>query len=314
MKSSAQIQGLPIFSLVDGAEIGQVKQLVIEPSSGSVRLFQVENDQHAIGVHVLPYASVIGVGDFAVTVESGESIRDLNNVLGARDLVLLSYKIIGTRVLSRKGQLMGTVHEYYVDEETGSVTACSFAEHGQSDSIRVFHRDNIMTFGRDVLVIKDETSIYATLDEGTSTSENVIPHPATQEATRAEQEIAVTTVTDSTSPQATSTGADTADTTSDATETTSDTTDSADNVLDSNASASSENVTQLNAADSSDNVTNLKAPTGPYAYLIGKVLTADLTADNGDVIATRGTVVTEELIERVKAVGPTLFMKLNRLT
>lgn len=256
MKSSAQIQDLPIFSLIDGAEIGRVKQLVIEPSSGSVQLFQVENDQHAIGVHVLPYASVIGVGDFAVTVESGDAIRDLQAVEGARDLVLLSYKIIGTRVLSRKGQLMGIVHEYFVEEETGAVIACSFQEHENHEAIRFFHRDNIMTFGRDVLVIKDESRIYESLDEGTSPAESA--------------------------------------------------------TASSDASTSAEQPEE--PAKDHGNVTVLPGASGPYSYLIGKRLTADLTSDAGEVIATSGTIITEELIEQVKAVGPALFMKLNRLT
>ena len=48
-------------------------------------------------------------------------------------------------------------------------------------------------------------------------------------------------------------------------------------------------------------------------YLSGKVLSADLTDDAGQVLATQGTVLNDELIERIKAAGPTLFMKLNRL-
>ncbi|MBL0386648.1 hypothetical protein JJB07_08290 [Tumebacillus sp. ITR2] len=261
MKSTEQIQGLPIFSLTEGAEIGRVKQLVLEPSSGSVRLLQVDNDQDAIGVHVLPYESVIGVGDFAVTVESSESIRDLHDVAGARELVLLGYKIIGTRVLSRKGQLMGVVQEYYVEEETGSVTACTFAEHSNTESVRVFHRDNIMTFGRDVLVIKDESRIFDSLQDEPAPQDNVIPLTASLEVTHAAQETAATR-TDAASPQ----GAE------------------------------------------------APTPGGQYAYLIGKQLREDLTDDGGNVLATRGTEITEALIETVKQAGPALFMKLNRLT
>ncbi|KEO83612.1 hypothetical protein [Tumebacillus flagellatus] len=268
MKSSAQIQGLPIFSLIEGAEIGRVKQLVIEPSSGSVRLVLVDNDRDAVGVHVLPYDSVIGVGDFAMTVESSDSIRDLNDVAGARDLVLLGYKIIGTRVLSRQGQLMGVVHEYYVDEATGSVTACSFAEHGNTESIRVFHRDNIMTFGRDVLVIKEESRIVSTLSETAQEPAEktaTTPDPAENSAEAAE------TVVEASGQEVAATVAD--------------------------------NVTPLNTAAS-----------GPYAFLIGKRLREDLTDDNGTVIAASGTEITQALIEQVKAAGPALFMKLNRLT
>ena len=126
MKSSTDIQGLPIFSLIDGAEIGRIKQLAIRPEAGRIDLFVVENELDSIGVQVLPYASAVGVGDFAVTIESADAIRDLHEVEGARDLILKNYKVTGTRVLSRKGQLLGAVNEYYVDPDTGEISACSF--------------------------------------------------------------------------------------------------------------------------------------------------------------------------------------------
>jgi len=257
MKRSAEIQRLPIFSLVDGMEIGKVKQLVINPGQGLAQMFLVENEQEAIGIHVLPFASVVGVGDFAVTVETPEAIQEVSTLQGARELVLLGYKIIGTRVMSRKGQLLGTVNEYYVDEESGEVTACSFLETTNQESQLLFDRQNIMTFGRDVIVIKQEDQLFRSFEE---------------RAAEAAQAAAVETIADAHAEAA-------------ATETT--------------------------EATEASNVETLAV--GPYAYLIGKVLSADLVSDAGEQVAAAGTVVTEELIERVKGVSPTLFMKLNRL-
>lgn len=246
MKSSTDIQGLPIFSLIDGAEIGRIKQLAIRPEAGRIDLFVVENELDSIGVQVLPYASAIGVGDFAVTIESADSIRDLHEVDGARDLILKNYKVIGTRVLSRKGQLLGAVNEYYVDPDTGDITACSFSVNENADVIRVFHRSNIMTFGRDVIVIKEEALIRDSLDEDAAlANDTVIPLP---------------------------------------------------NAAHTEAAA---------AMEPTD------AP--QQHYLSGKVLSADLTDEAGQVLAAQGTVLDDELIERIKAAGPTLFMKLNRL-
>ena len=257
MKKSADIQNLPIFSLIDGAEIGSVKQLVINPAEGNVEIFLVENEQDAIGIHILPYTSVIGVGDFAVTVESADAIQEVALVANARELVLRGYKIIGTRVLSRKGQLLGAVDEYYVDPDTGIVTACSFLTN-DTQSQRMFDRDNILTFGRDVIVIKQEELIFTSLEERNAQAQ--APQPSTSEA----------------------------------------------EVINLIAAA------ELEAAAA--RITSLeKAKEGPYAYLIGKHLSADLTADDGTLVASANTEVTADLIERVQGISPTLFMKLNRL-
>jgi len=273
MKRSAEIQSLPIFSLVDGAEIGKVKQLIINPAAGRVQNFLVENDQDAIGIHVLPYAGVIGVGDFAVTVETTAAIQEVGSVEGARELVLLGYKIIGTRVLSRKGQLLGEVVEYYVDEATGEVTACSFAETGKQDSRKLFDRANIMTFGRDVIVIHDEAAIFTSFDEceaatvGTDVHEPIDPLSGVQ-------------------------------------------------APDTPGAVTSKETILAAIADAEQQAAVAKVETlavGPYAYLIGKVLSADLLHDSGEVLAAAGDVITDELIERIKGESPTLFMKLNRL-
>jgi uncharacterized protein YrrD len=256
MKSSAEIQGLPIFSLSDGAEIGRVKQLVIRPEQGKVDLFVVENEYHNIDVHVLPYAQAIGVGDFAVTVEQGDSIRELSLVEGARDLILLGYQVTGTRVLSRKGQMLGVVNEYYVDSDSGLITACSFAEADDPQSVKYFHRANIMTFGRDVIVIKQEDQIVSALDEQPTAEPTTEPSAQPAAAPQPSAPIALV-----------------------------------------ETAATSEARTEAS----------------PHAYLVGKVLSADLNSESGSVLVKAGTVLTDEIIEIIKAEGPTPFMKLNRL-
>ncbi|TCP55605.1 uncharacterized protein YrrD [Tumebacillus sp. BK434] len=248
MKKSIEIQGLPIFSLIDGAQIGTVRQLILQPETGKVFLFLVENDSIAVSIYALPYSNVIGVGDFAVTVESPASIQELAQIEGARELVLRGYGVIGTRVLSRKGQLLGTVDEYYVEVETGDITACSFVEQGNPSAVKYFRRANIMTFGRDVIVIRDEAEITSTLEE------------------QATAPAALTLVAD------------------------------ADVAAETAATAESP-----------------APPAAVPSYLAGKVLSGDLVTDTGELLAAQGTEITDELIETVKAAGPTLFMKLNRL-
>ncbi len=70
MKKSQEIIGLPVFSVVDGREVGQVKDLVINPEEGVVEYVLVNGGSWYVGARVLPYRAVLGIGAHAVTTES----------------------------------------------------------------------------------------------------------------------------------------------------------------------------------------------------------------------------------------------------
>ena len=55
MKKSQEIIGLPVFSVVDGREVGQVKDLVINPEEGVVEYVLVNGGSWYVGARVLPY-------------------------------------------------------------------------------------------------------------------------------------------------------------------------------------------------------------------------------------------------------------------
>lgn len=87
MKKSTQILGQPIISISEGAEIGKVKSFVINPDKGSVDFLTIEHEDWQVSVKAIPFKKVVGIGEYAVTVESDRAVIDLNEIPIADQLV-----------------------------------------------------------------------------------------------------------------------------------------------------------------------------------------------------------------------------------
>ncbi|MGI6487939.1 MAG: PRC-barrel domain-containing protein [Syntrophothermaceae bacterium] len=155
MKKSQEIIGLPVFSVVDGREVGQVKDLVINPEEGVVEYVLVNGGSWYVGARVLPYRAVLGIGAHAVTTESETQLTNLNESSNANALLERSIKVKGTKVLTRKGNLIGVVSEYEVDENTGKITGLEFRAMEGDSEITAIQASQVLTFGKDVIVVQE---------------------------------------------------------------------------------------------------------------------------------------------------------------
>ncbi|MGE5397158.1 MAG: PRC-barrel domain-containing protein [Chitinophagales bacterium] len=155
MKKSQEIIGLPVFSILDGREVGQVKDLVINPEEGAIEFLLVNSGNWYVGALVLPFRSVLGIGMHAVTTESETQLTSLNESSSACTLLQRGIKVKGTKVLTRKGTLVGVVSEYELDEVTGKVTSVEF-KNPEDNFAGVYKAAQVLTFGRDVLVVEDQ--------------------------------------------------------------------------------------------------------------------------------------------------------------
>lgn len=155
MKKSTEILGLPIISISAGLELGSVKSLVINPEKGTVDFLTVEHDDWQVSVKAIPFSKVIGIGEFALTIDSDNAIIDLNEIPIANQLVNKRIKITDTRVMTRKGQLLGEVKEYFVNEDTGQIIGLHLNVNNQDVFIK---SEFVLTFGKDILVVKEEAS------------------------------------------------------------------------------------------------------------------------------------------------------------
>jgi uncharacterized protein YrrD len=152
MKASAQIIGLPIISIADGTQIGTVKSLVINPDKGSIDFLTVEQDDVQLSLKAIPFKKVIGIGEFAVTVEKGHDVIDLAEIPIANQLVNKQIRIKNTKAITRKGQLLGEASEFFVDEESGDIIGIALQlENGEA----VLPASEVLTYGKDILIVSD---------------------------------------------------------------------------------------------------------------------------------------------------------------
>lgn len=168
MKKSQEIIGLPVFSIVDGKKIGQVKDLVINPEEGKIDFILVSNGSWYVGARVLPYKAVMGIGEHAVTTESQNLLSNIGDNSSASTLLQRNIEIKGNRVLTNKGNLIGVISEYEVDENTGKIVRLEYKTAQDESKTDVIEAADVLTYGADVIVVRENQ---------TSTDPGGIPQP-----------------------------------------------------------------------------------------------------------------------------------------
>lgn len=152
MKKSADILRLPVISISEGKQVGTVKDLVIDASQGAVVALVVDDGSWYLGAKILPFNSITGLGESAVTVEATSNLIPVATLPRMEQLMSAGVKVIGTRTLTRSGHMGGKVVEITIDE-TGRISVCE-VEEGIGDRIQI-PVQQIVTFGKDVLIISD---------------------------------------------------------------------------------------------------------------------------------------------------------------
>ncbi|MFC0187365.1 PRC-barrel domain-containing protein [Fictibacillus aquaticus] len=156
MKKSNQFIGLPIISIMDGTEVGNVKSLVVNSAQGTVDFLTVEHEDWQISVRAVPFKKIVGVGEFAVTIEDRTSIFDLTEIPIANELVQKKISIAGAKMIDRKGQFIGEATEFFIDEENGSILGVAITT--QNKEV-VLASEQVITYGRDLLVVKEQAEL-----------------------------------------------------------------------------------------------------------------------------------------------------------
>ncbi len=152
MKLSKEVVGLPIICISDGKEIGTVKSLIVNNEKGSIDFLTINHEDMEFNVKAIPFKKVIGIGEYAVTIESDNAILNLTEIPVANQLIMKKVKIIDTKVMTRLGKLLGDVYEFAIDEDTGAIQAILL--HVQEKEV-VLDVKNVITYGKDLIVVNE---------------------------------------------------------------------------------------------------------------------------------------------------------------
>lgn len=150
MKKSAEILGLPIISITEGRELGMSKTLVIDAKNGQVAAITIEDADWYRGVKLIPYESVIAIGDDAVTITNSENILTLDAASDYEYLLDENIRVIGTKAITKSGTIQGEISDVYIGDD-GTIERCEITAH--DGSISEVERSQISIFGKEVTVI-----------------------------------------------------------------------------------------------------------------------------------------------------------------
>lgn len=152
MKKSKEVLELPIISIYDGEQLGKVKGLIINPEKFSVDFFTVEQDNWQVSVKAIPFKKIIGIGESAMMVEQSNSVIDLNEIPFINQLINKQVHLIGSFVLTRKGDLLGKISDYFFSDETGQLDTLLI---NSEDKELFFPIENVLSFGKERVIIND---------------------------------------------------------------------------------------------------------------------------------------------------------------
>ena len=155
MKKSVEILNLPIISITEGRELGISKTLLIDAKNGSVSALIIEDEDWYRGVKLLPYDSVIAIGDDAITITNSENILKLDEATDYEPLLNENVRVIGTKAITKAGSIQGVVDEIFIDDD-GKIAKCSIVPSGNSEAKEIA-AEEISIFGKQVTIIESKT-------------------------------------------------------------------------------------------------------------------------------------------------------------
>ncbi|MFQ5859012.1 MAG: PRC-barrel domain-containing protein [Anaerolineae bacterium] len=149
-----EIRGMPVVSVAEGKELGKVDSLLVDVGAGTVRWLQLGKSRFFGETRVISVDEIQAIGENAITVESETAAVRIDRVTEAQELSREKRRIIGTRVLTNKGRMLGEIRDYEIDVDTFQITRY---EIGKGDLLgarsRVATADYVLTIGPDAVLV-----------------------------------------------------------------------------------------------------------------------------------------------------------------
>ncbi|KNY27096.1 PRC-barrel domain-containing protein [Pseudobacteroides cellulosolvens] len=157
MKKTQEVLGLPIISISDGVEVGKVKSILVNAIEGTVDYIVVDSGIQILSARVISTSSVLGMGEYALTIENDSAINDIGRIPAAIDLLQKNIQVKGSKVLTKKGRLIGEIGDFYFDEDNNCrITGLEYIADITHKKVRIIPRNNVITFGKNLIVVTED--------------------------------------------------------------------------------------------------------------------------------------------------------------
>ena len=158
MRRSKQFVGMPVVSLEEGQQVGSIKGLVVNAALKNVAALIIEQKGWFKEQKFIPFSKIYNIGEDVATIdrviraEKGISLPEILR------LIKEEITIIGSRLVTDTGTVLGTVEEYYVDLQTGDIVGLEFSGGTVSNLFKgsaFLDIDHVRTLGASVVICND---------------------------------------------------------------------------------------------------------------------------------------------------------------
>lgn len=263
METNESILTRSIVGLDDRKVLGKMRELRVDCDALAVGHYIVSSATTNAPL-VLPFANVIAVGDTFATVQSREDFLPASDTQ-AQALIADGFALIGAEVYTRTGNKLGAVATYAFDPVFGTVTSLTL------DDGTVFTAESFVFFAPEFVFVDDGAKTAAELREGGEpvaevvVAEEVVEEPAplfVEEEPLLADDVALAEAED----------------------------EVVEALEEAIVEEEAEPVVELSDEDAE-----------LVEFLIGKALTDDVTSADGVFTASRGVILTRELVEQAAA-------------
>jgi len=309
MKKSVEILGLPIISITEGRELGVSKTLLIDAKNGTVAATTIEDADWYRGVKLIPYESVIAIGDDAVTITNSENILTLDAAGDYEALLDENIRIIDTKAITKSGTIQGKVTELYIGDD-GKIEKCEItAPDGTTSDIAT---DQISIFGKQVTVIdptgEKKNNVMAQAPAAPKVAPAAPATPAEPEAPKAEEAPKAPEAPKAAEPAVKAEEAPKAEAPKE--EVKPEPKKEAPKAAP--AASKAEPKKEAPKADAAKQAAADKASEERHRrFLLGKKAARDIKMDNGIVIVEAGQDITEEVLQKAKLANKFIELSMN---
>ncbi|MGM9581259.1 MAG: PRC-barrel domain-containing protein [Anaerovibrio sp.] len=302
MKKSIEIIGLPVISITEGRELGMSKTLLIDAKNGTIAAITIEDEDWYRGVKLLPYSSVIAIGEDAVTVTNSENILTLEDAGDYEAMMDANIKIIGTKAITKSGTIQGKVVEIYVGDN-GKIEKCEIE--ARDGGLSEITADQISIFGKQVTVIDSDLEKKTELIAPKAPAEAVAA-PKAEEKPAAEPKAEAPKAEPKQEAKPAEAKAAPAPAPAQKAEPKQEA-----KPAPKAEPAKAEAPKAEPKADPSIQMADKATEERHRRFLLGKTVTRKITTDSGVVLVNEGDTVTEEVLQKVKIANKFIDLSMN---
>ena len=162
MKASKKLLGMPVLSLESGEKIGTVKDYIIDPQALKIAAILLErNGGWARETRIITFEHIKNAGEHAITVGISKCAVRASAVPEIMSLAKQNTRLIGAKIITGQGNLLGTAEEFYFDPANGQIIALELSGHLLDTLFKgrgYLRAAYIKTLGRHAVIVSEEAA------------------------------------------------------------------------------------------------------------------------------------------------------------